>query len=166
MGEAIPGRKMVGLPIPTQQETYTTHMPPLWSSVPLFTTPPSVSSSDPESAVFHSSVGSSKAAPAETASAPTTIYASFVSQPPEVAPLVNTQEINAYVANDYDSGDMDCAFPASQNGSHYDASDDPDPDDIYSDFSVLFSVPGEESDFEEGFDDYMDELDGIAHLQR
>ncbi|EFX05592.1 hypothetical protein CMQ_3661 [Grosmannia clavigera kw1407] len=69
-------------------------------------------------------------------------------------------------AEDEDS-DGYCAFPGDQNESRYEASDDPDPDDVYSDFSVLFQGPGEDSDFgEEGFDDYMDELDGIAHLPR
>lgn len=70
--------------------------------------------------------------------------------------------------------DSDCAFPTSEHGSRYedddyDDEDDRPDDEVYADFSVLFGSSGDDTDWggnEEGLDDYMDELDGIAHLPR
>ncbi|EPE06618.1 hypothetical protein F503_02746 [Ophiostoma piceae UAMH 11346] len=69
----------------------------------------------------------------------------------------------------------DCAFPTTEHESRYEVDDYDDEDDrpddeVYADFSVLFGSSGDDSDWgsgnEEGLDDYMDELDGIAHLPR
>ncbi len=64
---------------------------------------------------------------------------------------------------DDDDDDTDCAFPTSEHESSYEVNDDPE--DVYSDFSVLFSGTGDNNDWnDEGLDGYMDEMDGIAHV--
>lgn len=72
--------------------------------------------------------------------------------------------------------DSECtAFPASEHASATDSyEDDDDSEDVYADFSVLFSSATAGDELEDldgldgldGLDDYMDELDGIAHLPR
>lgn len=76
--------------------------------------------------------------------------------------------------------DGECAFPTSEHESRYEAADDEDgvagasdndDDVVYADFSVIFggggpgSSDGADSD-EEGYDDYMDDLDGIPYTVR
>lgn len=71
---------------------------------------------------------------------------------------------------DGDNDDSDCAFAFPTSEHETDGNDDTE--DVYADFSVLFSsaTAGDELDDGvdglDGLDDYMDELDGIAHLPR
>ncbi|KAL1895461.1 hypothetical protein Sste5346_005268 [Sporothrix stenoceras] len=73
--------------------------------------------------------------------------------------------------------DSECSFPTSEHDHNGDDDDTSDTEDVYADFSVLFSsdTAGDELDDLDkldgldgldGLDDYMDELDGIAHLPR
>lgn len=57
--------------------------------------------------------------------------------------------------------DEEVAFPTAAHESRYEASDDPV--DVYSDFSLIFGVPGDTDDGEDehSFEEYLDELDGI-----
>lgn len=72
--------------------------------------------------------------------------------------------------HDGGNDDSDCAFAFPTSEHETDGNDDAE--DVYADFSVLFSsaTAGDELDDGldglDGLDDYMDELDGIAHLPR
>lgn len=72
--------------------------------------------------------------------------------------------------------DVGVAFPTSEHESRYESSDEPD--DVYADFSVIFGGGGGGSGLDDemededlgdggtGYEDYMDELDGIPWMAR
>ena len=91
--------------------------------------------------------------------------------PPPAAPPAEEDYPRPSLVDD----EGDCAFPTTEHESRYEVNDYDDEDDrpddeVYADFSVLFGSAGDDTDWgsgnEEGLDDYMDELDGIAHLPR
>jgi len=66
---------------------------------------------------------------------------------------------------DDDVDDDDCAFPTSEHESRYEPTDDPD--DVYADFSVIFGGGGSDVDSdEEGYEEFMDDVDGIPYTAR
>ncbi|CAK7203128.1 hypothetical protein SEUCBS139899_005857 [Sporothrix eucalyptigena] len=88
-----------------------------------------------------------------------------------VPPLEAPHKVEDDLDYNDDDDSEDCAFPTSEHETRYDANDDPE--DVYADFSVLFNsaalAGNSEGDGDgelDGLDDYMDELDGIAHLPR
>ncbi|CAK7214448.1 hypothetical protein SBRCBS47491_002146 [Sporothrix bragantina] len=97
--------------------------------------------------------------------------------PLEVREPKDLKEDTSFHADDDDFDDDECAFPTSEHETRYEANDDVE--DVYADFSVLFNSSaladsdgdgGESGSWAgsdlDGLDDYMDELDGIAHLPR
>jgi len=67
--------------------------------------------------------------------------------------------------DDDDVDDEECAFPTSAHESRYEPTDEPD--DVYADFSVIFGGGGSDVDSdEEGYDEFLDDIDGIPYMAR
>jgi hypothetical protein len=72
--------------------------------------------------------------------------------------------------SDDDDDDDGVAFPTSEHESRYESGDDLD--DIYTDFSVMFGGRGGDGDDEDsmsdvdGYEEFMDDLDGIPWSAR
>lgn len=57
----------------------------------------------------------------------------------------------------YDLDDDSVAFPTSEHESRY----GDEPDDVYTDFGLIFGGEGEEADDADNYEDYLDDVDGI-----
>jgi hypothetical protein len=81
-------------------------------------------------------------------------------QTPWLKPLASPEDVVQMASKDVDD-DEEAAFPTSEHESRYEASDDPD--EVYSDFSLIFGGPGDstEDEDEHSYDEYLEELDGI-----
>ncbi|KIH89870.1 hypothetical protein SPBR_00520 [Sporothrix brasiliensis 5110] len=171
--------------------TATTQRP----ATPASPTPPLSMYAPPgagSSAVFAPAAALSRSAPPLAAHRP---IVRAVSRSPKLRPVKDPKRPDSRQENQPDSrhdnadDDNDClyAFPANEHSSTANAVDDMDDDvaddgseEIYADFSVLFSSATAGDDLDDldgldgldgldaldGLDDYMDELDGIAHLPR
>jgi len=65
---------------------------------------------------------------------------------------------------DDDVDNEECAFPTSEHESRYEPTDEPD--DVYADFSVIFGGGSDVDPDEEGYEEFMDDVDGIPYMAR